>query len=80
MDNLELSRVLCEAVDTARPKRMDGTTRARANRAMEKAGLDGNGRFASVSLALGRAWEVLSDFGLEPALYESLLEGAAFAP
>lgn len=63
---LSLTKILCEAVDTARAKRLDAGTRSQANRAMEKSGLDGNGRFASVSLALGKAWESLTDLGLQP--------------
>jgi hypothetical protein len=57
---------LYEATAKARGPRLDGAVRRKANAALEKAGMDGNGRFASVSQALGKAWNALSGFSLEP--------------
>jgi hypothetical protein len=57
---------LYEATGTSRGPRLDGGDRRKANKAIERAGMDGNGRFSSVSQALGKIWNTLSDFDLEP--------------
>ncbi len=41
-------------------------TRLEANERLVEVGMDGNGRFRSVGLALSRAFKVLEDYSIEP--------------
>lgn len=50
----------------ATSKKLDAATRSKANAALERNGLDGNGRFAKVGEGLSRAFTVLAQFGIEP--------------
>lgn len=51
---------------TARGQRLEPATRSRANRVLSQRGLDGNDRFRKVGQALTVAFDVLSEFGIEP--------------
>lgn len=57
---------LIEAVGSARAPRLKGGDRRKANSDLEREGMDGNSRFASVSQALGKIWGALNKHGLEP--------------
>lgn len=46
--------------------KLDKQDRAMINESLVRAGLDGNGRFRSVGMALSAASDVLDDYGLEP--------------
>jgi hypothetical protein len=61
-----MSDYLYEVAAGMNPGRLDPSTRLKANKALVKAGLDGNGRFDSVGQAMNAAWKGLSDFNLEP--------------
>ncbi len=50
----------------AKGAKLDPSTRRKANGALVKAGLDGNGRFRSVGQGLSKAFDVLATFGIEP--------------
>jgi hypothetical protein len=47
--------------------RIDPATRSVINRDLEKAGFDGNGRFARMGQALSKAFDVLSEHGIQTA-------------
>ena len=45
--------------------KLDTRTRSQANTALERNGLDGNGRFRKVGEGLSKAFDVLATFGIE---------------
>jgi len=51
----------------ARGITLDSSTRRKGNAALVRRGFDGNGRFRKTGQALAAAFEVLNDFGIEPA-------------
>lgn len=55
-----------EAIDKMTPTKLDRGLRVKANKGLEKAGLDGNERFQSIGQAVNAVWKVLSPLGLEP--------------
>lgn len=52
-------------VQSNKPKRLETPLRVRVNKAFEKAGLDGNGRFPSNGRAINAIHGVMSDHGIE---------------
>lgn len=46
--------------------KLDRTVRQKANRDLERAGLDGNGRFKKPGEALSYAFKALARYGMEP--------------
>jgi hypothetical protein len=46
--------------------RLDRAVRQQANKALIRKGLDGNGRFTKIGQALGVAFRVLGEFGIDP--------------
>lgn len=51
--------------DKPKNAKIKSADKAKLNRALEKAGFDGNGRFKSISEAHGKLTEVLREFGME---------------
>lgn len=55
-----------KAKQEPKPKKLDPSTKNKAVGLFKKKGLDGNGRFPSVSRALSAAWDALGKLGLGP--------------
>jgi hypothetical protein len=49
-----------------KPKKLDRSTKNKSVGLFKKHGLDGNGRFPSVSKGIGAAWDALKPLGINP--------------
>jgi hypothetical protein len=54
------------AKQAPKPKKLDRPTKNKSVGLFKKKGLDGNGRFPSVSRALSAAWDALNKLGIGP--------------
>lgn len=54
------------AKQAPKPKKLDHSTKSKSVGLFKKKGLDGNGRFPSVSRALSAAWDALNKLGIGP--------------